>query len=138
MRKTVLLLLLLFAPPAFGQETFLPVSVRFPQIAIGGDANGANYVTLLQIVNDNSAATTGHLTLYSDSGIALPALFDRQGPYSSVDISLAPGEARQLQLTLNGAVTAGWMEITWAPSDAVTTVILQFRSGTTLLSEIGV
>ncbi len=138
MKTIALLLLLLFSDFAFGQVTYLPSSIAFPQIAVGGDTSGQNYVTLLQVVNNNSAGTTGHVALFSDSGSALPALFDGQGPRSTTDISLASGEARQIQLTLNGPLTAGWMEITYSPSDALTTVILQFRSGTTLLSEIGV
>jgi len=136
--KRIGLLFLLLADFAFGQGTSLPVAVRFPQIAVGGDAAGANYTALLQVVNNNSAATTGHLTLYADAGTALSALFDGQGPQSSVDISLQPGRARQIQLTMNGPLTTGWMEISYSPSDALTTLILQSRSGTTLLSEIGV
>ena len=136
--KRVGLLLLLFANLAFGQGTSLPIFVDFPQIAVGGDAGGPNYVTLLQIVNNNSATTTGHLALYLDDGSQLAALFDGQGPQTSMDIPLASGESRQIQLTMNGAITTGWMEITYSPSDALTTVILQFRYGNTLLSEIGV
>src|SRR5437667_9210538 len=136
--KRVGLLLLLFANLAFGQGTSLPIFVDFPQIAVGGDAGGPNYVTLLQIVNNNSATTTGHLALYLDDGSPLAALFDGQSPQTSMDIPLASGESRQIQLTMNGAITTGWMEITYSPSDALTTVILQFRYGNTLLSEIGV
>ena len=136
--KRIGLLFLLLADFAFGQGTSLPVAVRFPQIAVGGDAAGANYTALLQVVNNNSAATTGHLALYADAGTALSALFDGQGPQSSVDISLQPGQARQIQLTMNGPLTTGWMEISYSPSDASTTLILQSRSGATLLSEIGV
>ena len=132
--KRIGLLFLLLADFAFGQGTSLPVAVRFPQIAVGGDAAGANYTALLQVVNNNSAATTGHLALYADAGTALSALFDGQGPQSSVDISLQPGQARQIQLTMNGPLTTGWMEISYSPSDASTTLILQSRSGTTLLS----
>ncbi len=138
MRLVPLLLLLVWASTAFGQVTFTPVPIAFPQIAIGGDTNGQNYVTLIQVVNNNSANTTGHLVLYSDTGSALSAMFDGQGPQSSIDIALTAGEARQIQVTLNGPVTAGWMSISYSPSDALTTVILQFRSGTSLLSEVGV
>src|SRR2546426_3260205 len=136
--KRIVFLLLLFADFACGQGTPLPVSVRFPQIAVGGDADGANYVALLQIVNNNSAATTGHLTLYSDDGTPLTTLFDGQGPQSSIDIPLAPGQARQIRLTRTGVITIGWVEISYSPSDALTTLILQLRSGNTLVSEVGV
>jgi hypothetical protein len=139
MRKTILTLLLLSADFAFGQQTAsIPVTVNFPQIAVGGDAGEANYVTLLQIVNNNSTATTGHLALHSNDGSGLAAFFDGQGPQTSMDISVAPGQARQIQLTASGPITAGWMEITYSPSDALTTVILQFRSGATLRSEVGI
>ena len=123
----------------FGQQfASLPVTINFPQIAIGGDVDGVNYVTLLQIVNNNSAATTGRLTLHADDGSGLAALFDGQGPLSTMDIAVPAGQARQIKLTTNGPIASGWMEITYLPSDALTTVILQLRSGTTLLSEIGV
>src|SRR5205085_6009684 len=71
-------------------------------------------------------------------GAPLPVLFNGQGPQATMDVPLDSGQTRQIQLTLNGIVTPGWMEITYTPSDALTTVILQFRSGTTLLSEVGV
>lgn len=132
------LMLLLFANVAFGQITYSPVSLAFPQIAIGGDAGGQNYVTLIQIVNNNSTSTNGHIALFSDSGSALSAQFDGQSPQSTLDVTLASGATRQIQVTTTGAITAGWMQITYTPSDALTTVLLQFRSGTTLLSEVGV
>src|SRR5207302_994310 len=97
-----------------------------------------NYVTLVQLVNNNSASTTGHIALFSDSGAPLAVLFDGEGPQSTMDVQLDSGQTRQISLTLNSIVTPGWMDITYSPSDALTTVILQFRSGTTLLSEVGV
>src|SRR5262245_8352434 len=136
--KKAILLVLLIADVCFGQATPLTIPVNFPQIAIGGDASGVNYVTLLQVVNNNSVATTAHLTLHADDGSGLPALFDGQGPQSSLDIPLQAGQARLIKITANGPVSSGWLEITYSPSDALTTVILQLRSGTTLLSEVGV
>src|SRR5262249_58008041 len=123
---------------AFGQVTYVPVAVAFPHVAIGGDVSGLNYVTLLQVVNNNSSFTTGHVELFNHDGSPLSALFDGQGPQSTIDLTLPAGESRQIQLTLNGAVTSGWMKVTYSPSDALTTVVLRFRSGTTLLSEVGV
>jgi hypothetical protein len=136
--KKVILVILLISDVCFGQATSLSIPVNFPQIAIGADASGVNYVTLLQVVNNNSAATTGHLTLHADDGSGLPALFDGQGPQSSLDIPLQTGQARLIKITTNGPVSSGWLEITYSPSDALTTVILQLRNGTTLLSEVGV
>jgi hypothetical protein len=140
MKKIALLLplLLLSTGLAFGQTTFYPVGVDFPQIAAGGDPAGVNYVTIIQAVNNNSFGTSAHLALFSDTGTPLSVLIDGQGPQSTLDFTLASGATRQIQLTANGAVTAGWMQITYFPSDAATTVILQFRSGTTLLSEVGI
>src|SRR5207302_2857071 len=138
MKKIALLLFLLSCDFAFGQVTYVPVVVAFPQIAVGGDPGGQNYVTLLQVVNNNSSFTIGHIALFSDSGAPLAVLFDGQGPQSTMDVKLDSGQTRQIQITLTGIVTPGWMQITYSPSDALTTVILQFRSGTTLLSEIGV
>jgi hypothetical protein len=137
--KNIFLLLLLMSDVCFGQQfTSLTFPIDFPQVALGGDLSGVNYVTLLQVVNNNSVATTGHLTLHGDDGSPLTALFDGQGPQATLDISLAAGQARQIQITTNGPVTSGWMEITYTPSDALTTVILQLRSGNALLSEVGV
>src|SRR5262245_44309342 len=116
--KFVVLLSMLFgADVLFGQADVIPVTLAFPQIAVGGDADGQNYTTLVQVIN-NSAAITGRLTLFSDSGSALAVLFDGQGPQSRFDITLEPGEARQIQLTLNGAVTAAWIQITYSPNEA--------------------
>src|SRR5206468_12664383 len=138
MRKTILMLLLC-AAFAFGQQTSsIPVSIDFPQIAIGRDAEGANYSTLLQVVNNNSIPTTAHVALYSNDGSGLAALFDGQGPQTSMDIPLAGGQAREIRLTTSGPVTPGWMEITYSPAAALTTVILQFRFGATLRSEVGI
>src|SRR5262245_46725255 len=107
-RSLLALLLLLFSVgSAFGQATFIPVALDFPQIAIGGPATAQNYVTLIQMVNNNSASTTGRLALYSDNGSALAVLFDGQGPQATKDITLASGETRQVELTLDGPITAG-------------------------------
>jgi len=133
-----LLFILLSTDLAFGQAASVPVPVFFPQLAMGGSADGQNYDTIIQIVNNNSMSITGHVALFSDTGSPLAVSFDGQSPQSAADITLAPGAARQIQLTLDGALTVGWMAITYSPSDALTTVILQFRSGAALLSEVGV
>ena len=134
----LLLLSLLSADFAFGQVFQYPVAVGFPQIAVGGDSGGDNYVTLLQIVNNNSAATTAHLTVYSNDGSPLPVLLDEGGPQSTWDITQPAGQAGQLRITLNGPVTPGWMAISYSPSQALTTVVIQYRTGGTLRSEVGV
>jgi hypothetical protein len=133
-----LLLLLVLSHAAFGQATFTPVDLGFPHIVVGGDADGLNYTTLLQVVNNNSATITAHVALFTDSGSALAVLFDGTGPQSTADLTFAAGESRQIRLTLSGTITQGWMRITYSPSEAATSVILQYRSGTTLLSEVGV
>src|SRR4030095_9378113 len=83
------LMLLLFANFAFGQITYRTVPIAFPQIAIGGDPAGQNYVTVIQIVNNNSTSTTGHIALFADGGSALSAQFDGQSPQSTLDVTLA-------------------------------------------------
>ncbi len=139
MKKLALVLLMVSSDFAIGQtNTFVPQFIDFPQIAAGGGSDGQNYVTILQVVNNNSASTTGHISLFADSGSPLAVLFDGQGPQATLDVTLLPGESREIQITLNGPVTVGWMNVAYTPSDALTTVILQFRSGTTLLSEVGV
>src|SRR5439155_20146882 len=137
MRKLPLLLFLLYAKVAFGQVTYSAVTIAFPHIVAGGDPNGGHYVTLLQIVNNNSAATTGHVSMFSDSGTPLAVLFDTQGPQSTIDIKLDGGQSRQIQINLNGPVTAGWMTIVYSPSDALTTVLLDSLSRPKLHSEVG-
>src|SRR5262245_1286585 len=138
MKKILLIVFVLSARWAFAQGDSLPVSIAFPHIAIGGETAGQNFATLVQIVNNNSSLTTAHVQLFADDGSALQALFDGQGPQSTMDVPLDAGVARQIQLTSSGPITGGWMQITFSPSDALTTVILQCRSGTSLLSEVGV
>src|SRR6266481_2126088 len=128
MKKIAFVLILAWCDLAFGQSTFVPDTVDFPHIVAGGDPAGQNYVTLLQFVNNNSSSTKGHVSLFSDSGSPLAVLFDGQGPQSTLDIQLNPGQTRQIQLTLKGPITGGWMAISYTPSAALTTVILQFRS----------
>jgi hypothetical protein len=138
LRSIALWLFICFADVALAQSTFIPVSIGFPQIAIGGDQAGQNYITIIQIVNNNSAATTGRISLYGGSGAPLQVLFDGQGPQATLDLTLQPGQTRQIELSGAGEITAGWMDISYSPAAALTSVILQFRSGTTLLSEVGV
>jgi hypothetical protein len=139
MKKTALLLLLiLLAVPAFAQVSFVPVTVSFAHIDVGGDPNGLNYVMLLQVVNNNSATVNGHVNLFADSGSALSASFDGGTPQSSLDFSLESGAIRQIQISLSGGITSGWMQIGYTPNNAQTTVILQYRSGNSVLSEVGV
>ena len=103
MKKIVFLSFVLWAEVASGQVTYPPVTIAFPQLLPGGDPSGPHYMTLLQIVNNNSASTTA-----------------------------------QVQININGAITAGWMEIVYSPCDALTTVLLDSFSATTLISEIGI
>src|ERR1043166_5727894 len=117
MKRLIFIVLLLSVQPLFGQTINNTDYIAFPQIAVGGDSAGQNYTTLIQIVNNNSSYTSAHLTLYSDGGSPLSVLIDGQGPQSSFDFQMEAGEARQIQLTLNGAVTAGWMEISYNPSE---------------------
>src|SRR5438552_10231226 len=138
MKKIAFLLFVLWAEIASGQVTYPPVTIAFPHVVAGGDPNGPHYVTLLQIVNNNSASTTAHVALFSDSGSPLAVLFDGQGPQSTIDLQLDGGQSRQVQITINGPITAGWMEIVYSPCDALTTVFLDSFSGTTLISEIGI
>jgi hypothetical protein len=138
-----LLLFLVFltvsTAPAFSQAVFSSVGVMIPHIDVGGDPNGLNYVTVVQAVNDNSADTNGHLQLFSDSGAPLSASFNGQAVQSTFDFTVPSGATMQFQIALNGAaVTPGWMQITYTPSDAQTTVLIQYRQGTSVITEVGV
>src|SRR5438876_11153659 len=114
MKKIAFLSLVLWAEVASGQVTYPPVTIAFPHVVAGGDPNGPHYVTLLQIVNNNSASTTAHVTLFSDSGSPLAVLFDGQDPQSTIDLKLDGGQSRQVQININGAITVGWREtVNW-------------------------
>jgi hypothetical protein len=138
--RLFLLLILAAVPPlAFGQSTFVaPGPYAFPHIAVGGDSAGLHYVTVLQIVNNNSIATNGHFELLSDDGSPAFLLVDGAFPQSVFDVALAPGETRQIELSSNGGVASAWLKVAYTPSQALTAVIIQYRSGTSLRSEVGV
>src|SRR6185369_13007198 len=137
-RIAAVVLTLFFANMAYGQAQFQGVSVAFPQIVVGGDPGSTNYVTIIQLVNNNSAATGADIALFGDSGSPLAVSFDGQTAQSTMHVTLNSGEARQIQLTLSGDITPGWLEIDYSPSDALASVILQLRSGTSIVSEVGV
>src|SRR2546430_8477296 len=138
MKKIASLLFVLWAEIASGQVSYPPVTIAFPHVVAGGDPNGPHYVTLLQIVNNNSRSTTAHVALSSDSGSPVAVLFDDQGPQDTIDLKMDGGQSRQIQISIGGAITSGWMTITYSPCDALTTVLLDSFSGPTLVSEIGV
>ncbi|HEU5239023.1 MAG TPA: hypothetical protein VFU37_17970 [Pyrinomonadaceae bacterium] len=137
-RFAAVLLALLFATIAYGQVQFQGTGVAFPQIVVGGDLGATNYVTIIQLVNNNSASTAAHIALFGDTGSPLAVSFDGQSPQATMDVTLASGEARQIQLTLSGDITPGWLLTTYTPSDALATVILQLRAGSSIVSEVGV
>ena len=86
MKRILLLVLLLSSHSVFAQVTYVPVTIAFPQIVAGGDAGGQNYVTLVQVVNNNSSATTGHIALFGDNGSPLGVLFDGRPPVKPGDV----------------------------------------------------
>jgi hypothetical protein len=135
---TLLPLILLFSAPVFAQVSFGSDVISFPHIDVGGDPAGLNYVTLVQLVNNNSANIAGHLSLFSDSGAALSASFDGQAPSAALDFTIDSGATKQIQISLSGAITSGWMQVGFTPANAQTTVIIQYRAGTSVLSEVGV
>jgi hypothetical protein len=137
-RFAAVLLFVLVSKLAYGQATSQGVSIGFPQIVVGGDPNGTNYTTILQFVNNNSATTAADISLFGDSGSPLPVSFDGQSPQATMHVVLNSGETRQIQLTLSGNIIPGWMEIDYSPSDALASVILQLRSGSTIVAEVGV
>ena len=139
MKKTALLLFVLFcAVPGFAQNSFIPTNVWFPHIDVGGDPNGLHYVTLVQASNNTSSFTTATLVVYSDAGTQLSASFDGQAAATSLTFNLDSGATRQIQVTLSGAITAGWIQITYNPAPAQTNVILQYLSGSSVLTEVGI
>src|SRR5947209_19630186 len=92
MKKIAFLSFVLWAEVASGQVTYPPVTIAFPHVVAGGDPNGPHYVTLLQIVNNNSASTTAHVTLFSDSGSPLAVLFVGQNRHSRINPNLTGGQ----------------------------------------------
>src|SRR5438094_9769974 len=115
MKKVGFLLFVLWAEVLSGQVTYPPVTIAFPHVVAGGDPNGPHYVTLLQIVNNNSASTTAHVTLFSDSGSPLAVLFRGPDPESTIDLKVDCGQSRQVQISINAAIAVGWMEIVYSP-----------------------
>ena len=128
MKKIAFVLILAWCDLAFGQSTLVPDTVDFPHIVAGGDPAGQNYVTLLQVVNNNSSSTKGHFSLFSDNGsplayrhpdpIAPTTLrarwYDAGGqPVAEyltrglLPLALAPGEIAMRQLTVPVPPSAG-------------------------------
>lgn len=146
MKNTVLLLCLLVTSalvtaPAFAQVTSGPVpdTVAYAHMSVGGDPNGLNYLTLLQFLNDNSANTSGHIAVFSDNGSPLAVSFNGGAPATTFDFALQSGTTAEVQLSSsNTTVTSGWLNITYSPSNAETTELIQYRSGTTIIGEVGV
>jgi hypothetical protein len=139
MKKAALLLFtLLCAVPTFAQVSYLPVTVQFPHIVVGGDPGGLNYVTVVQAVNNNSTFSVVHIALFSDSGAPMSASFDGGTPASFVDFNLDSGATRQIAISSTGSIAGGWMSIIYNNSDAATTVVIQYRAGTSVLTEVGI
>jgi hypothetical protein len=139
MKKTALLLfVLLCAAPAFAQTISYPTNVWFPHVDIGGDPNGLHYVTLVQASNNTSSFTVGTMVVYSDAGTQMSASFDGGAPTTSLQFTLDSGAVRQIQVSLSGAITAGWIQITYGPAPAQTNVVLQYLSGSSVLTEVGI
>lgn len=139
MKKTALLLFVLFcAAPAFAQLTFTPTNVWFPHMDMGGDPGGLHYVTLVQAANNTSSFSIGTLVVYSDSGTQQSVSFDGQAPATSLQFTLNSGATRQIQISATGSITAGWVQITYSPAASETNVILQYLSGSSVLTEVGI
>src|ERR1700747_1391809 len=106
MKKTAFLIfVLLFASPVFAQGTLTSANVWFPHIDVGGNPNGLNYVTLVQVSNNTSSFLSGTLTVYSDGGTAMSVSFDGQVA-TSLTFGLDSGAIRQIQVSATGDITA--------------------------------
>ena len=139
MRKAAFLLFAFFcAAPAFAQVGFKSTNVWFPNMDVGGDPNGLRYVTLVEASNNTSSFSTGVLTVYSATGTAMPVSFDGQAPAASLNFEMDSGVVRQIQISSTGEITQGWIQITYTPNLAETTVIAQYLGGSSILSEVGI
>lgn len=139
MKKTALLLfVLLCAAPAFAQVGYLAQNAWFPNVDVGGDPNGLHYVTLAQVSNNTSSFITGVITVYSASGAILPVSYDGAAPASTDNFELDAGLTKQIQVSLSGGITQAWMQITYSPNLAETTVIVQYLAGSSVLTEVGI
>lgn len=139
MRKAAFLLFaLLSAAPAFAQAGFKSTNVWFPNMDVGGDPNGPHYDTLVEASNNTSSFLTGVLTVYSATGTAVPVSFDGQAPAASLNFELDSGVVREIQISSTGEITQGWIQITYTPNLAETTVIVQYLGGSSILSEVGI
>jgi hypothetical protein len=133
----LLLFILVCAVPAFAQTSFQPVTVQFPQIVVGVN-EGLNYRTIVQAVNNNSTYSLGHIALYSDTGGTFSASFDNGAPAPTFDFEMDSGTTREIVISSTGPIAVGWMSITYNNSDAATTVFLQYRAGTSVLTEVSI
>jgi hypothetical protein len=139
MRKAALFLFLLFcAAPSFAQVGFRSSNVWYPNMDVGGDPGGLHYVTLVEASNNTSSFLTGVLTVYSAGGTAMEVSFDGQAPAASLNFELDSGVVRQIQVSSAGDITQGWIQITYTPNLAETTVIVQYLAGSSILSEVGI
>jgi hypothetical protein len=139
MKKAVLLLfILLCTVPTFAQVAFAPVTLQFPHIVVGGDPGGLNYVTIVQAVNNNSTFSLGHISVYSDTGTPMTASFDGGAPSTTDDFEVDSGSTRQIVISSTGAVAVGWISIIYNNTDDPTTVLVQYRAGTSVLTEVGI
>lgn len=136
-RAALLLFILVCAVPAFAQTAFLPVTVQFPEIVVGVN-EGLNYLTIVQAVNNNSTFSQGHIALYSDTGGTFSASFDNGAPAPTFDFTMDSGTTREIVISSTGPITTAWMSITYNNSDAATTVFIQYRAGTSVLTEVGI
>src|SRR5262245_7762452 len=121
-RAALLLFILLCAVPTFAQVSYLPVTVQFPHIVVGGDPGSLNYLTVVQAVNNNSTFSLGHIALFSDTGAAMSASFDNGAPASTFDFVMDSGTTRQIVISSTGPIGVGWMSLIYNNSDAATTV----------------
>jgi len=135
-RAALLLFILVCAVPAFAQTSFQPVTVQFPEIVVGVN-EGLNYLTIVQAVNNNSTSSQGHIALFSDSGGTLSASFNNGAPAPTFDFTMDSGVSLQIVISSTGPISAGWMSITYNTAAPETTALLQYRAGTSVLTEVG-
>ncbi len=128
----IIALVWLVLPRGLAQTQYLP------QVAVGGDAGGINFVTTLFLVNNSSEQVSGAAELFAGNGLPLEVSIDGAGMNSRFAWSLAAGEMRRFKLT-GGTITSGWMRIIPDGEKAIgASAIFQLLEGEKLVSQAGV
>ena len=111
------------------------VYTTFPQLAVGGGWSCDFFVN-----NPGLAASNGlQLSFFDDNGAPLVVTSNLGNPAAVLTFDLQPGETRTIRVTLSGNTTvAGYATLRrLVPSPATATMVVRFKSGSQVLTQLG-